>query len=651
MPAFGVVRCFPVFQNKTIWLLLANLKVMCRKAIIPFLFILPIFCYSQPSHQDTTAIQEVIIQENRFQIPFDQYNRNLEVLTRQDLADLPARSIQEALRYVSGVDLRQRGPFGTQADIGIDGGTFEQSVVLINGVKLADPQTAHHMLNLPIPLEAIERIEILRGPASRIYGVNSLTGAINIVTKDVDRHAVFAHLYAGSSFQPVEDPGQRGVYYGTGQQVGGTFFQKNHQHQIYLGKERSNGQRYNTASDNERIFYQNQIILDPDHRLQMMAGYINNRFGANGYYAAPGDRESEELVGTFVSSIASQHQIDKHWYLSPRISYRYNQDDYRFYRDDLDKARSLHYTHVLAGEFHTIRQSSIGDFGFGVEGRREAIASSNIGQHARNNVGIFSEYRSGLFDRLLFNIGVYANYNTDYDWQFYPGADVSFRINDRLKLAASSGSAQRIPSFTDLYLDQRPGNLGNPTLVSEHAWQHEISGTFRHQSFGMRGGYFHRSVQDFIDWVRQDPEEPFQAQNMGENRVDGLYASIESSYEFHSKASLSGELSYTYLEASLLKRIDAGQIKYGIDHLKHQAVGRVNIRRGPWQAALVGRLLQRMSSHRYFVADAQISYHWKTWNLYGDIQNIFDAQYLEIGAVPMLGRWANMGIRYQWNIN
>lgn len=622
---------------------------MLRKSVISLLFLFPLLCYSQTSENDTTTIDEVFIQENRFQIPFDEYNRNLHVLTKRDIADLPARSIHEVLRYVSGVDLRQRGPFGTQADIGIDGGSFEQTVVLINGVKLSDPQTGHHMLNLPLPLEAIERIEILRGPASRIYGVNSLTGAINIVTKQIDNHSVFAHLYTGSSFQPVEEADQQGVYYGTGIQFGGSFFRPGHQHQIYLGKERSNGQRYNTASDNERIFYQNQIIFDPDHRLQVMTGYINNRFGANGYYAAPGDRESEELVGTFVSAVASQHQIGKFWYLNPRISYRYNQDDYRYFRDDLDQARSLHYTHVLSGELHATRQSEIGDFGFGLEARRETIASSNIGHHGRSNVGFFSEYRSGLFGRFLFNVGLYANYNTDYDWQFYPGADLSFRVNNQWKLAVSSGSAQRIPSFTDLYLDQRPGNLGNPTLLSENAWQHEFSASYHHKGTRLRVGYFHRDIKDFIDWIRTTPEEPFQAQNMGENRVNGLYGSIASTLRFHSKASLSGTLSYSYLAASLLNRVHSTQIKYGIDNLKHQAIGQLNIRSGSWTGSLIGRVLERASSHRYFVADARISHQWKGWNFYGDIQNIFDAQYVEVGAVPMLGQWANVGIRYQWN--
>src|SRR5690606_23168265 len=100
--------------------------------------------------------------------------------------------------YISGVDIRQRGPFGTQTDISIDGGTSEQTLVLLNGVKMIDAQTAHNMMNIPVPLSAIDHIEVLRGAAARIYGINALTGAINIVTKKGTRSSVAADVQVGS---------------------------------------------------------------------------------------------------------------------------------------------------------------------------------------------------------------------------------------------------------------------------------------------------------------------------------------------------------------------------------------------------------------------------------------------------------------------
>ena len=80
-------------------------------------------------------LQEVIIQENRIQLPFDQQNRNIQVIDQAMIRNLPVKSVNELLTYAAGVDVRQRGPKGTQADIGLDGGTFDQTLLLLNGVN------------------------------------------------------------------------------------------------------------------------------------------------------------------------------------------------------------------------------------------------------------------------------------------------------------------------------------------------------------------------------------------------------------------------------------------------------------------------------------------------------------------------------------
>jgi len=144
---------------------------MKQHAIKDFLLVcvfFPLWGMAQEIQRD--SIPEVFVHANRLQIPFSRDNRNVEVLTAEGIKKLPAKSLNEVLAFLNGVDVRQRGPFGTQADLSIDGGTFEQTLLLLNGVKMSDPQTAHHSMNLPVPLEAIERIEVLRGPAARIYG-------------------------------------------------------------------------------------------------------------------------------------------------------------------------------------------------------------------------------------------------------------------------------------------------------------------------------------------------------------------------------------------------------------------------------------------------------------------------------------------------
>src|SRR5690625_4255108 len=144
-------------------------------------------------------LDEVIIHGNRIEIPFVESARDIQIISQEQIAKMPVRSVNELLTYVGGLDIRQRGPFGGQADVSIDGGTFEQTLVLLNGIKLLDDQTAHIMMSIPVPVEAIERIEVLRGAAARVYGINALTGAINIVTKKENTSFVSANLYSGRS--------------------------------------------------------------------------------------------------------------------------------------------------------------------------------------------------------------------------------------------------------------------------------------------------------------------------------------------------------------------------------------------------------------------------------------------------------------------
>ena len=137
----------------------------------------------------------IIIQGNRINIPFRETSRNIGVMTDLEIKDLPAQSIPEILSYIPGVDVRQRGPVGVQADIGIRGGTFEQTLVLLNGLKLSDPQTGHHSLNIPLNFTNLTRVEVLKGPGARIYGQNALSGAVNFITEVPENRYAGIRLY------------------------------------------------------------------------------------------------------------------------------------------------------------------------------------------------------------------------------------------------------------------------------------------------------------------------------------------------------------------------------------------------------------------------------------------------------------------------
>lgn len=595
---------------------------------------------------DTTKIDEIVIQGNRIQIPFSQSSRDIQVITKEEIKRLPVKTVNELLGFVAGVDVRQRGPFGSQTDVSIDGGSFEQTLVLLNGVKLINSQTAHNTMNIPVPLDAIERIEVLKGPAARMYGINALTGAINIVTKSAKESFVAVNTYAGSGFQAKDTLEGKGIYGGGGLQVTANYGSEKQSHLFTMSKDYYNGMRYNTAQDNNRIFYNGTYRINKNHSIQWLGGYNYSNFGANGFYASPGDKQSKEIVQTGLFSLSSSHKMGI-FTLSPRISNRYDDDDYRYLRYNINKFRSRHYTNAIMAELNSSVHTKIGDFGLGVESRIEQINSSNIGKHNRNNQGISAEYKGFFWKKWVVNAGAYVNYNSSYGWQVYPGADMAYIFLPGWKLAISAGSGQRIPSFTDLYLNQKPGNVGNPNLKPENAWQYEGNIQYTRKTLKITAGYFFRDITSFIDWVRDSSNVPYSPLNIGKNRVQGATARISQQIQFKNDHVFGYFLSFNYLNPTYISTSGV-QSKYVLEALRNQFIGGINYGYKGFSIQVNNHFIERIKNKGYNLLDVRIAYNIKGFTVYTDVSNLLNQSYKEAGAVPMPSRWYSLGFRYLW---
>lgn len=613
-----------------------------------YLLVLTSICanlYAQTKKDSIFEFDEVIINQNRFSTPISKENRNVYVITSETIKKLPGRTLQEVLQYANGVDIRQRGPFGTQADISVDGGSFEQTVVLLNGAKVIDSQTAHNMLNLPLPVEAIERIEVVRGPAARTYGINSLTGAINIITKKPSDSGILVSTYAGSNFEK-DTEGSGDTFYGNGVQVGAVLGKEKQQHMIFASHDKSNGYRYNTAFENNKIFYQGNVQFNDANEIQASAGYINNGFGANAFYAAPGDKNSSEAVQTTFANIQSKHSITDSWKIMPRVTYRYNYDDYRYLgMANLNVGRSQHYTNSIAGELNSTVKLGKGELGFGAEFRNEDIHSSNIGDHDRENVGIYAEYRTNFTERLNVNIGTYLNYNSDYKWQIYPGIDASYDITNEFKVIANIGTSQRIPSFTDLYLRQT-GNIGNADLDSENAFQSEIGFKFNRKALSLNANYFYRKIDNYIDWMRNLTTQPWQSQNTGDLNTNGVNLRGTYRFDFSKDSRLNIVLGYTYLDSEFKSSRTEIYSKYLISSLKHQVTNTIDYQYRNLSVLFATRFNERITGPSYWINDFRVSQSIKKFTIFLDAQNIFNTTYYEVGAIPLPSRWFTLGAKF-----
>ena len=213
-----------------------------------FLISISLGVYAQDDSIRTVKLENIIIQGNRIQFPFTESSRNIAIITDLEIKSLPVASVPEILSYIPGVDIRQRGPVGVQADIGIRGGTFEQTLVLINGMKFTDPQTGHHNLNIPVNLSNLKKIEVLKGPGARIYGQNAFSGAVNLITAIPEERNAGMRFYGG----------QHKLFGGT---LDIAFPGEKYKQYISFSHDASDGYRYNTDFKINNLFYQAEAGL------------------------------------------------------------------------------------------------------------------------------------------------------------------------------------------------------------------------------------------------------------------------------------------------------------------------------------------------------------------------------------------------------
>jgi len=619
------------------------------KKVLP---VLVAFCLSAghaAAQSDTTNnLNEVMVKENRLKLPFSKQTRNIWIIDNHQIKNLPSRSISELLSYVTGVDVRQRGPGGVQADISIDGGTFDQTLVLLNGVKVSDPQTGHNMMNLPISIDDIDHIEVLRGSASRIYGLNALTGAINIVTKSVTSTGISANVFTGSSFKKNDSGDLYGNY---GIRATGTLALKESSHLFSVGQEAGNGYRHNTAFDNQKVYYQGKVNVGKTDQLDISGGYIHNNYGANGYYSAPGDKEAEETVKTALAAVAYQTHLTSFWTLLPRLSYRNNVDDYLYIKQTPDKFHNHHVTQVLSAELNNTFETGIGEFGLGLEGRKELINSTNLGKRNRENLGIYAEYKFDRVKNLQINAGTYVNYNSDFDWQVLPGIDAGYTFLGNWKVFVNVGTGERLPTYTDLYY-KGPTNIGNEQLRPEKSRYAEGGLKFNSDHFVLNASVFKRRISNFIDWVKAVQTDPWQPNNYGQLNTTGYTLSADyntgaltNSQVFNS---LRFGLAYTHLDPKVKTVIPLATFsRYAIETLKNQLTATANADfLKVMSFTLTARYCERISYKDYTIMDARVSYKLKKSSIYADASNIFDVNYIQAGAVPMPGVWATLGYKF-----
>ncbi len=558
---------------------------------------------------------DVVVVTGAFEpVPLEEADRSVTVIQLTDEQRLLANTVVDFLKLDPSVDLRQRAPNNVQGDLSISGSTFGQTLVLLDGIRLNDVQTGHHNMDLPAPIDALERIEVLKGSGSLFYGSDAVGGAVNFITRQPESPEVRLRLGAGS--------------HGTNQQRASVSLARpSWSQQLSFSRDFSTGftdnRDYRNLSVSSRTSA--RTALGPS---TVILAHADRPFGADRFY---GNFNSWERTKTWFAS--GQQTLGDRTQLG--FAFRRHTDLFVLFRDRPEVFTNRHAVESYQGWVR--RREDVGRnarLHYGVEGLYDGIHSNNLGRHRRSRGAGYAAFDVRALNRFSFTIGgrqeVYGSANS----KFSPTAAAGVWLGSRLKLRGSVSHAFRLPTFTDLYYHD-PANRGSPDLRPESAWTYEAG-----LDFNLRGGlrgeltWFHRRERDGIDYVRRSPDDLWRATNFQSLRFTGLEAALVT------VAARRHRLEFRYTGLRGAQDVVQGIVsRYVFNYPRHNGIA-------GWQAALPGGLAarsrigvtQRYGRDPYAVWDVYVARSRGRVRPFLQLTNLTDTSYQEIAGVAMPGR-------------
>ncbi len=563
--------------------------------------------------------QEVVVTASAYPVPFGNLSRTVKVITRDEIQRLPIRTIADVLRLASSVDLRARAPFGIQTDLSIRGANFSQVVVLLDGLRINDSQTAHHNADFPVPLDMVERIEILFGPGSSLYGADAFGGAINVITRkkeagSIGRLAVGEHGLVDGAF--------------TTSAVAGKLTET-----ISASAARSSGfafdRDFRTLGISSRTTFGKESSV--------LFSHVNKEFGAAGFY---GNAPSREWTNqTWVSLDQPLYSRDRHR-AAFQAFYRTHGDHFLWDVQRPGFFENRHRTHAAGAKARlgwTV--SDNWSITVGADAGTDWIDSSNLGRHAFGCLSGFGEVQITLGKSATLYPGLRVDHYTNFGSTANPSLSGSWWVSSNVRLRSAAGRAFRVPSFTELYYVD-PNHQAFARLRPEKSWTAELAADLAINSACLASlTVFSRWDQDLIDWTRARSEDKWTTSNI--RRLDTR--GIELGWEYRFAPSTTIETHYTYLSSQ--PGVITYLSKYAMDYARHSWTTAASV---PLPFAF--RYGQRTDFRRrhdgreYWILDGRVSREFRGWTWHVGCDNFLDSHYQEVLGVDMPGRWCHTGI-------
>lgn len=634
----------------------------------------------QTSSDSTVTNKQVMLDEvsvtgTRAPLTVSQQARMVTVLSREDIQAAPVQSVNDLLKYAVGVDVRQKGALGALTDVSIRGGNSEQITVLLNGINICDAQTAHNTFDFPVDISEIERIEVLEGPAGRVYGTSSLLGAINIVTKTPPSSSLSARV-EGGSYGYLAAGARANIAQGRwNNQLSGSFTRSD-------GYLRNKANRLNADYKTSKAFYQGNYN-DSQIAVRWHAGMSVKDFGANTFYAAKYDDQFEHTFKTFTALQAENKQGKFH--IRPSIYWNRSMDRFELFRGAPQKyAYNYHRTDVYGVNLNAYFDWSLGRTAFGAELRHEELVSTNLGEkleRPHHIHGTDRDYTNGInrtnlqfvlehniiLSRFTLSAGVIAvkNSQADMNMRVYPGIDASYRMGNAWKMYASYNTSLRMPSFTELFYSVG-GHKADKHLKPEELSALEAGLKYNAHGISGKTSIFYNHQKNLIDWISDGTLDAngsplWKSVNFGRISVVG----VEASLRFDCRTLMPSQrflkqfsLAYCYLNQNE-KEHKGITSKYVLEYVKNKMVA--NLQLNLWRNLDLGlnyRLLHRMGGYidtnnqrhnyaTYGILDARLSWNTGKWTAFAAANNLLNRTYVDYGNVPQPGTWITAGVSIQ----
>jgi len=610
---------------------------------------------------------------------YSELGRILTVIERDEITQLPVLNIDELLHFVAGIDVRQRSLGGVQTDISIRGGSFDQVLILLNGVNITNPHTGHYNLDIPLNLADVARIEILQGSAARVLGANAFSGAINIITEHAGQNELTGKITTGKFNTRIQN-------------VSANYGRNNFRSFISVSQQQSDGHIENTDYDISNAFIHLIQRTENAGKFDFQFGVQDKAYGANSFYSF---RFPNQFAHTRTFFSAINWSMDKgNWRLNAQAYWRQHHDRFELFRDYVGAAdapfdydhHNYHQSDVTGGRTTATYSSLVGRFTLGVDLRNEHIFSNVLGKemestrpapfakplaknafftHSDNRflTNIFVDYTTQI-DRFHFSTGGALNHTEAFGTHYFGGFEFGYEANDFLRLFTSFNSAVRLPTFTELYF-RNAEHIPNPDLMPETSQTFEAGLKYQKRNWSLDACVFYRLGGNIIDWIRPLDSLRWESHNLTNINAFGADVSFRYNFRHNVFRNITFVYSFLHLDKKMDESAEGFESKYALDYLRHKCVFTTThvIWRNltaTWRASFMDRagnysvlnpdgILVTKDYEPFFLLDTRLAWSERRFDVFVDVNNIFNSIYADYGGLVQPGINWNVGVRFRIN--